>query len=49
VVSGDRSTTLPAVYAGGDLVRGPATVVEALGDGLRAAEAIHTALRDTAA
>ncbi|MBC7170277.1 FAD-dependent oxidoreductase, partial [Candidatus Bipolaricaulota bacterium] len=29
-----------AVYAGGDLVRGPATIVEACADGRRAAEAI---------
>jgi glutamate synthase (NADPH/NADH) small chain len=49
VVSNDRRTTLPAVFAGGDLVRGAATVVEALGDGVRAAEAIDAALRDTAA
>jgi glutamate synthase (NADPH/NADH) small chain len=40
LVSDDRATNVPGVYAGGDLVRGPATVVEAIGDGLRAAEAI---------
>jgi len=49
VISDDRRTTLPAVYAGGDLVRGPATVVEALGDGMRAAAAIDAALGKTAA
>jgi putative selenate reductase len=31
---------VPGVYAGGDLVRGPATIVEACADGRRAAEAI---------
>ncbi|MBC7263542.1 MAG: putative selenate reductase subunit YgfK [Chloroflexi bacterium] len=30
----------PRVYAGGDIVRGPATVIEACADGRRAAEAI---------
>ncbi len=33
-------TTVPAVFAGGDAVTGPATVVEAIGAGKRAAEAI---------
>jgi len=33
-------TSLPYVYAGGDIVRGPALVVEAVADGKRAAEAI---------
>ena len=49
LVTDDRRTTIAAVYAGGDLVRGPATVVEALGDGMRASEAIDAELRDTAA
>jgi homotetrameric NADPH-dependent glutamate synthase len=44
VVAEDGSTSLGRVYAGGDVVRGSATVVEALGDGLRAAEAIDRAL-----
>jgi glutamate synthase (NADPH/NADH) small chain len=43
-VADDRSTSWDNVYAGGDLVRGPATVVEALGDGMRAAAAIDRAL-----
>lgn len=38
-------TNLARVYAGGDAVRGPATVVEAIGDGLRAATAIDADLR----
>jgi len=33
-------TSIPNVYAGGDLVRGPATVVQAVADGRRIAEAI---------
>jgi glutamate synthase (NADPH/NADH) small chain len=44
IVDGDRTTSLQGVYAGGDLVRGASTVVEAIGDGLRAAEAIHLQL-----
>ena len=33
-----------ALYAGGDLVRGPSTIVEAVADGRRAAAAIHERL-----
>ena len=40
IVTDDCATSLKGVYAGGDLVRGAATVVEAIADGLRAAEAI---------
>jgi len=35
-----QETSLPGVFAGGDAVTGPATVVEAIGAGKRAAEAI---------
>jgi heterodisulfide reductase subunit A len=38
-------TTVPGVFAGGDAVLGPATVVEAMGQGRRAAEAIDRYLR----
>jgi glutamate synthase (NADPH/NADH) small chain len=34
-------TSLPGVFAGGDIVRGAATVILAMGDGKRAAAAIH--------
>jgi len=34
-------TSKPGVYAGGDIVTGAATVIEAMGAGRRAAEAIH--------
>ena len=37
-------TDLPDVYAGGDIVRGGATVILAMGDGRKAAAAMHKAL-----
>ncbi len=39
-VSGQMQTTLPNVFAAGDAVRGPATVIHAIADGHHAAEAI---------
>jgi glutamate synthase (NADPH/NADH) small chain len=33
-------TNIPGVFAGGDIVRGAATVILAMGDGKRAAAAI---------
>ena len=44
IVDQRGATSMPRVYAGGDIVRGPATVVEALGDGVRAARAIDREL-----
>jgi glutamate synthase (NADPH/NADH) small chain len=38
-------TSLDGVYAGGDIVRGGATVILAMGDGKRAAEAMRDSLR----
>ena len=38
-------STLPDVYAGGDIVRGGATVILAMGDGRKAAAAMDAALR----
>jgi len=38
-------TNLPGVFAGGDIVRGAATVILAMGDGKRAAKAIDDYLR----
>ena len=35
------ATDLPDVYAGGDIVRGGATVILAMGDGRRAAANMH--------
>ena len=40
VVDEDGMTSLPGVFAGGDIVRGAATVILAMGDGKRAAAAI---------
>ncbi len=37
-------TSMPGVFAGGDIVRGAATVILAMGDGKRAAHAIHAYL-----
>jgi glutamate synthase (NADPH) small chain len=41
VVDADGMTSLPGVFAGGDIVRGAATVILAMGDGKRAAAAIE--------
>jgi glutamate synthase (NADPH/NADH) small chain len=41
----DQMTSIPGVFAGGDIVRGGATVVLAMGDGKRAAAAIDRYLR----
>lgn len=40
-VDGFGRTSRPGVYAGGDIVNGGATVVQAVADGLRAAQAIN--------
>jgi glutamate synthase (NADPH/NADH) small chain len=37
-------TSLPGVFAGGDIVRGSATVILAMGDGKKAAQSIHNYL-----
>jgi heterodisulfide reductase subunit A-like polyferredoxin len=39
------ATAIPGVFAGGDVVLGPASLVEAMAHGHRAAEAIHAHLR----
>jgi glutamate synthase (NADPH/NADH) small chain len=41
-------TSLPGVFAGGDIVRGGATVILAMGDGKKAAAGIHTYLSNGA-
>ena len=41
VVDEDGMTSLPGVFAGGDIVRGAATVILAMGDGKRAAASIE--------
>ena len=40
VVDEDGMTSIPGVFAGGDIVRGAATVILAMGDGKRTAAAI---------
>ena len=40
------ATNIPGVYAGGDIVTGAATVIEAMGAGKRAAKAIDSYLSD---
>ena len=44
-VDGAGMTSLPGVFAGGDIVRGAATVILAMGDGKRAASAIDAYVR----
>ena len=39
-------TTIPEIFAGGDIVRGGATVILAMGDGKRAAESMHVYLQN---
>jgi glutamate synthase (NADPH/NADH) small chain len=45
IVTEDGLTSIPSVYAGGDIVRGAATVISAMGDGKTAAKAIHKLIR----
>lgn len=45
-VGSDQKTSLDAVYAGGDIVLGAATVILAMGEGRRAAAAINDMLKD---
>ena len=46
-VDGAGMTSLPGVFAGGDIVRGAATVILAMGDGKRAAAAIDAYVSGT--
>lgn len=43
-VNEDMQTNIPTLFAGGDIVRGGATVILAMGDGKRAAAAMHQRL-----
>lgn len=45
VVNDDLQTSIPTIYAGGDIVRGGATVILAMGDGRRAAASMDKSLR----
>jgi len=44
IVTPEQLTSIPGVWAGGDIVRGAATVISAMGDGKKAAKAIHAYL-----
>jgi glutamate synthase (NADPH/NADH) small chain len=46
VVDADGLTSMPRVWAGGDIVLGAATVILAMGQGRKAAAAIHRFLTD---
>ena len=46
-VNDDMQSSIPTIYAGGDIVRGGATVILAMGDGRRAAAAMDKQLRGT--
>jgi glutamate synthase (NADPH/NADH) small chain len=48
IVDDSGMTSLPGVFAGGDIVRGAATVILAMGDGKRAAKSIDDYLRTVA-
>ena len=45
VADGDGATSIPGVWAGGDIVTGAATVILAMGAGKRAAAAMDRWLR----
>jgi glutamate synthase (NADPH/NADH) small chain len=45
LINSEGETTIPGVFAGGDIVRGGATVILAMGDGKRAAISIDEYLR----
>lgn len=44
VVDDNMRSSIPTIFAGGDIVRGGATVILAMGDGRRAAAAMHAQL-----
>ncbi|MCD8310857.1 MAG: bifunctional dihydroorotate dehydrogenase B NAD binding subunit/NADPH-dependent glutamate synthase [Prevotellaceae bacterium] len=46
VVNERMQSSIPTIYAGGDIVRGGATVILAMGDGRRAAAAMHERLKN---
>ncbi len=45
-VNENMQSSIPTIYAGGDIVRGGATVILAMGDGRRAATAMHEQLSE---
>ena len=47
VTDDDLQSSIPMLYAGGDIVRGGATVILAMSDGKKAAAALHKQLSQT--
>ncbi|MBU0763943.1 MAG: NADPH-dependent glutamate synthase [Bacteroidetes bacterium] len=45
-VNEDMQSSIPDIFAGGDIVRGGATVILAMGDGRKAAEGMHRYIRE---
>lgn len=43
-VNENMQSSIPTIYAGGDIVRGGATVILAMGDGRKAAASMHAQL-----
>jgi glutamate synthase (NADPH/NADH) small chain len=41
VVNDEMQSAIPMIFAGGDIVRGGATVILAMGDGRKAAASMH--------
>ncbi len=48
VVGDNMQSSIPTLFAGGDIVRGGATVILAMSDGRKAAQAMHEYLSDSA-
>jgi glutamate synthase (NADPH/NADH) small chain len=46
VVNDDMQSAIPTIFAGGDIVRGGATVILAMSDGRKAAKAMHEYLQN---
>jgi glutamate synthase (NADPH/NADH) small chain len=46
-VDDNMMTSIPGLFAGGDIVRGGATVILAMGDGRDAAKGMHTYIQKT--
>ncbi len=47
IVNEEMRSSIPAIYAGGDIVRGGATVILAMGDGRKAAAAMNRQLQES--
>lgn len=48
VCNDDMQSSIPDIFAGGDIVRGGATVILAMGDGRKAAAGMHKYIQETA-